>query len=293
MLKKGMVAILDEHGGVIVQKSSDRGWRAVDVLSRAAAKEEQSVKLHAESGVRNFYIQNERHQLHKLNFDTGAAETVTPVSFFDCSGGPEQAAALYVPSKTPLELAPVASDETLVEWLMRRAGSPAEEGDEWRMRDEDEEFQEPRRVQDVETVSRSEREQHELLGHVECRSWCQHCVSARGVGQPRRSVPEDPLDTSVPEIVLDYYFLGEENETMPHSVLKDRGSDAYFSSCLDAQGSTYAVAYVTGALQWLGCKRVGFENLPLVECVPKEARIEDSRAQGAAENAVKQLSLNC
>eukprot|EP00971_Amphidinium_carterae_P220005 4367367-Amphidinium_carterae.3 len=94
MLKKGMVAILDEHGGVIMQKSSDRGWRAMDLLSRAAAKEEQSVKLHAESGVYNFYIQNEKHQWHKFNFDTGAAETVMPVRFFDCSGGPGQATVL-------------------------------------------------------------------------------------------------------------------------------------------------------------------------------------------------------
>eukprot|EP00971_Amphidinium_carterae_P220004 4367367-Amphidinium_carterae.2 len=188
---------------------------------------------------------------------------------------------------------------------MRRAGSPAEEGDEQMIHDEDEEFQEPRRVQDVETVGRAEKEEHELLGHVQYRSWCQHCVSARGVGQPHRSVPEDPHDASVPEIVMDYYFLGEENETMPHIVMKDRKSDAYFSSCLDAKGSTYAVAYVTGALQWLGYKRVVIrsdgepsilslkrkviENLPSVECVPKEAPTGDSRAQGAAENAVKQL----
>ena len=105
-------------------------------------------------------------------------------------------------------------------------------------------------------ISKEEREEHELLGHVQYRSWCRHCAAARGVGQPHRQQGEDPVDATVPEIVLDYYFMGEESETAPHIVVKDRKSNAYFSTSLDSKTSQYAVASVAGAIQELGYKRI-------------------------------------
>ena len=60
----------------------------------------------------------------------------------------------------------------------------------------------------------------------------------------------------MPEIVLDYYFMGEESETAPHIVVKDRKSSAYFSTSLDSKTSQYAVAFVAGAIQELGYKRI-------------------------------------
>ena len=158
-------------------------------------------------------------------------------------------------------------------------------------------------------VSREEREEHELLGHVQYRSWCRHCAAARGVGQQHtlqhRQLSEDPMNATVPEIVLDYYFMGEESETAPHIVVKDRKSSAYFSSSLDSKTSQYAVAFVAGAIQELGYNRILVKSdnepsikrlkervsecLPGVECVPKEALVGDSRANGSAENAVKHM----
>ena len=84
-------------------------------------------------------------------------------------------------------------------------------------------------------VSREDREEHELLGHVLYRSWCWHCAAARGVGQQHRQLSEDPVDATVPEIVLDYHFMGEENETAPHIEVKDRKSSAYFSTSLESR----------------------------------------------------------
>ena len=49
------------------------------------------------------------------------------------------------------------------------------------------------------------------------------------------------MDATVPEIVLDYYFMGEQSETAPHIVVKDRKSNAYFSTILDSKTSQYAV----------------------------------------------------
>ena len=101
------------------------------------------------------------------------------------------------------------------------------------------------------------------------------------------------------------YFMGEESETVPHIVVKDRNSSAYFSTSLDSKTSQCAVAFVAGAIQEPGYKRILMKSdnepaikrlkervsecLPGVECVPKEAPVEDSRANGSAENAVKQV----
>ena len=136
------------------------------------------------------------------------------------------------------------------------AGAPARSAAEGR--EEDDEFQRPRSVrfhdEQMYSISKEEREEHELLGHVKYRSWCRHCAAPRGVGQQHRRLREDPVDATVPEIVLDYYFIGEESETAPHIVVKDRKSSAYFSTSLDSKTSQYAVAFVAGAIQELGTK---------------------------------------
>ena len=157
--------------------------------------------------------------------------------------------------------------------------------------EEDDEFQRPRRVrfhdEQKYPISKEEREEHELLGHVQYRLWCRQCAAAGCVGQQHRQLSEDPVDANVPEIVLDYYFMGEESETAPHIVVKDRKSSAYFSTSLDSKTSQYAVAFVAGAIQELGYKRILMKSdnepaikrlkervsecLPGVECVPKEA----------------------
>ena len=77
------------------------------------------------------------------------------------------------------------------------------------------------------TISKEEREEQELLGHVQYRSWCRHCAAARGVGQQHRQLIEDPVDAAMPEIVLDYYFMGDETETAPHIVVKDKKRSAF------------------------------------------------------------------
>ena len=47
---------------------------------------------------------------------------------------------------------------------------------------EDDEFQRPRNVrfhdEQMHPISKEEHEEHELLGHVQYRSWCRHCAAA-------------------------------------------------------------------------------------------------------------------
>ena len=80
---------------------------------------------------------------------------------------------------------------------------------------EDEECEVPKSVKIPEEVSRQDREEHELLGHVQYRSWCRHCVASRGIGQSHRRCKEIEKDSIIPEVVFDYYFMGEENATAP------------------------------------------------------------------------------
>ena len=83
-----------------------------------------------------------------------------------------------------------------------------------------------------------------------------HCAAARGMGQQHRQLMEDPVDATVPEIVLDCYFMGDESETAPHIVVKDTKSSAYFTTSLDSKSSQYAVAFVAGAIQEVGYKSI-------------------------------------
>ena len=97
--------------------------------------------------------------------------------------------------------------------------------------------------------------------------------------------------------MLDFYFMGEESETAPHIVVKDRKSNAYFSTSLDSKTSQYAVAFVAGAIQKLGYKKILMksDNEPSIKRLKErvsecyEAPVGDSRANGSAENAVKQV----
>ena len=60
------------------------------------------------------------------------------------------------------------------------------------------------------TPSRREREQHELT-HTPYRSWCPHCVRARGRNRAHLA-NKDPEKPGVPRISFDYFFFSDEDE---------------------------------------------------------------------------------
>ena len=55
---------------------------------------------------------------------------------------------------------------------------------------------------------RWERDEHEAAGHAVYRSWCECCVRARGIGTQHRSRGDDSEEGALPEIVMDYGFMG-------------------------------------------------------------------------------------
>ena len=78
--------------------------------------------------------------------------------------------------------------------------------------EEGEEGREPRAGASPQTPSRLEREQHELT-HTPYRSWCEHCVRARGRSRPhQKKSQEEKEEATVPRISFDYFFFSEEEE---------------------------------------------------------------------------------
>ena len=59
----------------------------------------------------------------------------------------------------------------------------AGEEEELEMEDVGEEARRPRLIPTPVMPQAWEVEEHNAMGHVQYRSWCQHCVAARGVGQ--------------------------------------------------------------------------------------------------------------
>ena len=153
-------------------------------------------------------------------------------------------------------------------------------------------------------VNQAEKDEHELAGHVAYRAWCRHCVAAAGHGTAHR--PAEDYDNVVPELVMDYFFMGQdEAKVAPHIVMKDRKSSAFAATTLEAKSSKYGVAYLAGFIKELGYRRIVLKSdgepaivklkerlamvLPTVEIVPKESVEDDPRSNGAAEGAVKEV----
>ena len=126
----------------------------------------------------------------------------------------------------------------------RRRRRPEDEGlghdvatDE--IEEEGEEGREPRAGASPKTPSRLEREQHELT-HTPYRSWCDHCVRARGRNRPHQAKkPEEKDEATVPRISFDYFFLSEEEETTnknPILVMLDESTGEKYDRGVDHKG---------------------------------------------------------
>ena len=101
-------------------------------------------------------------------------------------------------------------------------------------------------------LSNAEIEQHEASEHAVYRSWCKHCVNARGEGEQHRTQVLDPTDSEVqiPTVSADYGYMHDEFKgegSMPMLVLRDRTTRRYGASFVEKKGEDpYALR-----LDWL------------------------------------------
>ena len=83
-----------------------------------------------------------------------------------------------------------------------------------------------RKVLDVRSPTRQEREQHELTHHPD-RSWCNHCVRGKAKEDHHRKSKNEPEERRIPLIAFDCCFLGKGDESAnPILVSKDEESKA-------------------------------------------------------------------
>ena len=102
----------------------------------------------------------------------------------------------------------------------------------------------PVRKQDPREPTKAEREEHDKT-HLPFRSWCRHCVRGRGKEEACRRVGRDP---EVPEIHMDFMFMGEEEggRTLAMLVVRERSSRAVMACVAPAKSSVDFLAKKKG-----------------------------------------------
>lgn len=155
------------------------------------------------------------------------------------------------------------------------------------------------------TPTELEKQDHYNSGHARYRTWCAHCVAAKGQGNPHKIADGGP--SSVPELAFDYFYFGTGQEQgLPSIACKDRVTGSFAGTTLENKGrNQYAKAYLVGWIRGLGYKRVvarsDNENsvlallkevskeMPEVEFVPKSSIEGDHQQNGLAEVAVREV----
>ena len=156
--------------------------------------------------------------------------------------------------------------------------------------------------------------------HIPYRCWCEHCVKGRGHGEPHVSGEEG----TVPVVSFDYLIVTKNGEYKASGdvkdkyeillkiiIVKDSRSKAIFAHVVPQKGvaeDKFAVECLRKDILWLGYPRVLLkgDNEPAIKALLKDVlkgvRIDaggqaaekappayDSKANGHAENAVKQV----
>ena len=156
------------------------------------------------------------------------------------------------------------------------------------------------------TPSEEERREHEASGHAVFRNWCQECLAATGYSKQHRRV--DHSQETYHTVVMDYFYLGEEEGAKPNLVVQDRSTGMMMATALEkkGQGDTTAQKLLTRFLELLGWKEVvlksdgehtlvkmkklaGRDAATVTKVVCEESPSGDSRANGEAEAAVKEI----
>ena len=100
-----------------------------------------------------------------------------------------------------------------------------------------------------------ERREHELT-HLPYRSWCRHCVKGRGKEEPCRRTG-GAGEEGLPELHVDYMFMGEEKEGKTLAILvgRERETKAVMATVVPRKSSGEWVA--KRMMAWM--KELGYE----------------------------------
>ncbi len=101
--------------------------------------------------------------------------------------------------------------------------------------------------------SREEKEKHNAT-HAVYRSWCPHCVRGRGLASPHKSDARSRNPTTVPEVVMDYCFLSQADESSATVLaIRDRSTGATAAMVVPMKGhDEWIVKTIVGIIDWFG-----------------------------------------
>ena len=116
------------------------------------------------------------------------------------------------------------------------------------------EMQRPRMPHRPQMPSLTEREEHEASGHAVYRTWCEHCVAAKGQGNPHIA---DGEECDIPEVGFDYgYMSRDQAKCMPILCARDRKSASHTATYVKSKGrDPYALSFLVSWVRGLGYKR--------------------------------------
>jgi len=176
--------------------------------------------------------------------------------------------------------------------------------DEDVIEEETEESRRPRIARRPQTPTKAEYESHMTL-HADYRDWCPDCVAGRGISHQHRSSKNERTGR---EFSLDYAFMTAEDvgeDMCPVLVGYDNDSHGVWALAVDAKGATKpSVQWVKNKIDEAGCSGTPVslrsdqeESIMALmravaiyrqaEAVMLESHVRDSKANGAAERAVR------
>ena len=115
------------------------------------------------------------------------------------------------------------------------------------------------RKHDLRQQSQQKKEEHEMT-HLPFRSWCRHCIMGRGRKEDCRKTMEK--ERQVPEVHLDYMFMGDEKKgkTLAFLVAREKETRAVLSTVVPRK--TTGEWIWRRLMAWL--REVGLESVNII-----------------------------
>ena len=165
----------------------------------------------------------------------------------------------------------------------------------------------PKMLAEPYVPTEAEREEHEK-SHLPWRSWCADCVGGGAVQQPHHPTPDDPVNSRLPHVLMDYFFMGQDdNKVLPMLGLKERQCKMKFAHMVEEKGPhEHAIEQVCEDIHSMGIRRMIFKTDQepaimaskeriieflgkMVEVIPEESPVDDHQANGEIGNAIREL----
>ena len=119
----------------------------------------------------------------------------------------------------------------------------------------------PRMLGEPYVPTQQEREEHEK-SHLPWRPWCPSCCGGGTVSEPHHPTLEDPENSRLPHVLMDYFFMGQDDsKVLPMIGLKERTCKMKFAHMVEEKGpNEYAIDQVKSDIESMGIRRMIFKT---------------------------------